>query len=69
MAEQGSDLTEVEGYARVKLDKTGKAKSRKEMSGLSSGRSHGWRTKKGKSQAMAEGRAESRADEWLTRLG
>ena len=34
------------------------------MSGLSSGRSHGWRTKKGKSQAMAEGRAESRADEW-----
>jgi hypothetical protein len=62
--EQGSDLTEVEGYARVKLDKTGKAKSPKEMSGLSSGKSHGWRTEKGKSQAMAEGRAESRADEW-----
>ena len=62
--EQGSDLTEVESYARVKLDKTGKAKSRKEMSGLSSGRSHGWRTEKGKSQAMAEGRAESQAEEF-----
>ena len=68
--EQGSDLTEVESYARVKLDKKGNAlniygkKSPKEMSGLSSGRSHGWQTKKGKSQAKAEGRAELQADEY-----
>ena len=67
--EQGSDLTEVEGYATVKLDKKGNAldiygkKSPKEMSGLSSGESHGWKTKKGQQQAWAEGRAESMADD------
>ena len=65
--EQGSDLTEVEGYARAADEKTGvvpKLYKESGLSGVSSEKSWGWRTKKGKKTRWEQERAEARAEEF-----